>query len=46
MSPTLQNFRDTALQTEQCDLNTRRNNLSFLHGTVTYKNLQELFITN
>ena len=39
------------LQTQRCDRNTRRNNLRFLHGTVTYKNLQdvnsfELFITN
>ena len=51
MSPTLQNFSDTALQTKRCDLNMRRNNLSFLYGTVPYKNLQdvisfELFITN
>ena len=27
----------TALQTQQCDRNTRRNNLRFLHGTATYK---------
>ena len=27
-----------ALQTQQCDQNTRRNNLQFLHGTVTCTN--------
>ena len=28
--------RSSAIQTQQCDRNARRNNLRFLHGTATY----------